>query len=93
MDHCGIKVVHRSSLKKDRVYSPCNIFGRYCQLLGKEALDTAADKCLDYESSLEYLAETGKLRILYYKMKWYERTIRKILSLKTGHGYDPCLFI
>src|SRR5512147_2318486 len=88
MDYCGIQVVHWPSLKKDGLYPFCNIFGRYSQLLGEEALCAAADKCLDHKPSLENLVETRKLRIVYYKTELCERTIIRVLSPKTGHGYN-----
>src|SRR4030067_610272 len=93
MDYCGIKVVHRPSLKKDRVYPLCNIFGRYPQLLSEKALDTAADKRLEHEPSLENLEETGKLSIVYYKTELCARTNIKVLSLKTGHEYDTSAYL
>ena len=78
MDYCGIKVVHWPTLKEDRVYPLCNIFGRYPQFLCEKALDTAADKRFDHETSLENLAKTMTLGIVYYKTELYERTIIKI---------------
>ena len=88
MDYCRIKVIHRLSLKKDGVYPFCNIFGGYSQLLSEEAIYAAAGKSLDHESILKKLEKAGDMRIICYQTELRERTIIKVLFLKTGHnGY------